>query len=698
MGSSVVMGARGAVRACARAVLAVCAAWLLTVFVLWLATSKTRPIIDVRWSQGISEQQRRQAERELGLVAYRAKDPVTWSYFLEADDRTSLRRIVNNPFVEDTAGLNRGTADLEHADSGRLWVGYRWPFLRDPVLLYLGVFGVLFAAEILWVGLRRWSIPLVGLVVLAQVVPGQLIFNDHLGYLAMSRQVLHGDLPIRDFLDHGTFLHVLLSAALQFVFGHRLLAEMLMCWAFIALGVVITHRLVLRVTGSRLASLLLMLPAVLLVPRPYSFPKAFLYPLGLLVIWRYVETPGARRLLVMGGVAALALMMRVDHGIVLLVAGVFTVALVHLPHGGRRLAVPLATLLLGFTAALLPFLVYVGATAGIAAHFSTIWAFGRYAQRHGESWQTMVRLRALSVSDGWLAPGQALPFLYDAVVILSAMAGVRCLFAILQDLRKRGAVTLGTARLGAVTAVWFLSVPMLLRDNFEVRLPDVAPVVVILAAFFLRLGWRSPEAAETGGTAQRSVVRLVSGVVASWLVLAAFVFWCGVYYWAPRQKDLREFREDHNAYFRGLAARLTLSPPLTPWLPSRSDRAPELAQYLLACTTPVDRLLTTWYAPDLFFLTDRAFAGNQWVYVSGFHDSPADQAEIVERLKRQHVPLVLVRAGSRAGFWSAWPALTRYLDERYQPDVDFSDGTTLYVDRQRPIVERLTFRNLPCFR
>ncbi len=46
--------------------------------------------------------------------------------------------------------------------------------------------------------------------------------NDHFTHLTRARQIVLGDLPIRDFFDPGQFLHYYASAAAQAIFGFNL--------------------------------------------------------------------------------------------------------------------------------------------------------------------------------------------------------------------------------------------------------------------------------------------------------------------------------------------------------------------------------------------------------------------------------------------------------------------------------------------
>ncbi len=49
--------------------------------------------------------------------------------------------------------------------------------------------------------------------------------DDHFFYLARGWQILFGDLPVRDFVDHGAPLYYYLGAAVQLIFGRGTLSE-----------------------------------------------------------------------------------------------------------------------------------------------------------------------------------------------------------------------------------------------------------------------------------------------------------------------------------------------------------------------------------------------------------------------------------------------------------------------------------------
>src|SRR4030095_17253764 len=51
--------------------------------------------------------------------------------------------------------------------------------------------------------------------------------DDHFFYLIRGWQILFGDLPVRDFVDHGAPLYYYVAAAVQVVMGRGTLSELI---------------------------------------------------------------------------------------------------------------------------------------------------------------------------------------------------------------------------------------------------------------------------------------------------------------------------------------------------------------------------------------------------------------------------------------------------------------------------------------
>src|SRR5919109_2323571 len=58
--------------------------------------------------------------------------------------------------------------------------------------------------------------------------------DDHFFYVVRGWQILHGDLPVRDFVDHGAPLFYYVGAAVQILFGRGTLSELKFCVTVLA--------------------------------------------------------------------------------------------------------------------------------------------------------------------------------------------------------------------------------------------------------------------------------------------------------------------------------------------------------------------------------------------------------------------------------------------------------------------------------
>ena len=93
--------------------------------------------------------------------------------------------------------------------------------------------------------------------------------NDHFVHLSRARQILLGDVPIRDFFDLGMFLQYYLSSAAQLVFGDNLFGEAILTISLVAFGTMLVFHLSARLSGSRWLAL----------PVPHNFSLDFMKPL-----------------------------------------------------------------------------------------------------------------------------------------------------------------------------------------------------------------------------------------------------------------------------------------------------------------------------------------------------------------------------------------------------------------------------------
>ena len=79
--------------------------------------------------------------------------------------------------------------------------------------------------------------------------------DDHFFYVVRGWQILFGDLPVRDFVDHGAPLYYYIAAAVQAIFGRGTLSELAFSTTALSVGAVMTFLLATRASGSIWAGL-----------------------------------------------------------------------------------------------------------------------------------------------------------------------------------------------------------------------------------------------------------------------------------------------------------------------------------------------------------------------------------------------------------------------------------------------------------
>ena len=129
-----------------------------------------------------------------------------------------------------------------------------------------------------------------------------------------------------------------------------------------------------------------------------------------------------------------------------------------------------------------------------------------------------------------------------------------------------------------------------------------------------------------------------------------------------------------------------------------------LAIYLRTCTAPDARVLLTWFAPEVFFFSERGFAGGMAVFLGAHWSSPADQQRTIALVEAQAVPIVILEAASLDDFRSTYDRVAAHLDAAYRhagatsfgdPRVA-NDGYRVLIRRSLGDVPPDQERRLPC--
>ncbi len=193
--------------------------------------------------------------------------------------------------------------------------------------------------------------------------------NDNFLHMALAKQWLGGDWPVRDFFDQGWVLQYGLSAAAQSIGGDRLMSEAVIVGLAWAVSTFVVFVLVRRLTQSLVAALAAAPLLIAAGARGYSYPKGIVYAVAAMLWWRYVQTPSAAGIVIFGAWAAIAFYWRPDHGIYIAASLVLAVVAAHGVRGVavRRCFIGAVTMV----ALLTPFLLYVEWAVGLFEYART---------------------------------------------------------------------------------------------------------------------------------------------------------------------------------------------------------------------------------------------------------------------------------------------------------------------------------------
>lgn len=539
--------------------------------------------------------------------------------------------------------------------------------------------------------------------------------DDHFFYLVRGWQILYGDLPVRDFVDHGAPLFYYGGAAVQLLFGRGTLSEIVFCVTVLAACAVGVFLLASRASGSLLLGLGGAAFHVLLAPRFYNYPKILVYVLAVPTLWLFADRQSTARTVLLAAVTSVAFLFRHDHGaFVGLSFAVLLVVMRSVPWR-QRLRHGLVYVAL-VTALLAPYLVFIQLNGGVVTYFRTAAAWaqqdrdrapvvwpGLFDNPDGVSPQAQaggpVEKAVATVRDNstaWLFYGElTLPFVVLALWMMSPVA-------------FRPAWPHARAKVAVVAALAVMLNVGFLRSPLAARLADPSVPHAILAAWLavavVRLWFRR---GDVGSAWRRHALFAPAGIAASAAALALLaVLAVGVTDDLPRRLEKTGLDQSiDDAFDRAdlMWRRVGEAFPIADEPSPHPDELGTLALYLRRCTQPTDRIFVQHYIPQVLGLAERGFAGGHADLRPGFFTSQAMQRLTVARLKRQSVPVALVGAGDDlGGFRDSFPIVVAYFDQQFEEVAERTFGgrfpIRLLVNRDARAVGRYRPLDWPCFR
>lgn len=231
----------------------------------------------------------------------------------------------------------------------------------------------------------------------------------------------------------------------------------------------------------------------------------------------------------------------------------------------------------------------------------------------------------------------------------------------------------------------------LLRESLSQRIPDIYGSLPMLVACVIAIGWRMrPQGRLARMAAGAVIIALSAGFVLGTFVLGTVLI-----------------RLDHSRITAGPSAvweraqgvfRGTHQWPWSGQWPAGNGW--KVARYVHDCTNPDDRLLVTWFAPEMNVFSQRAFAGGETALLPIFRNPSTYEPAVMARLSKQSVPIVLVDPDALEQFEEIYPAIGEYLDERYHQVGQFSPDDRpidVYVERTRTRTGVDAEFGWPCF-
>ncbi len=537
--------------------------------------------------------------------------------------------------------------------------------------------------------------------------------DDHFFYLVRGWQILFGDLPVRDFVDHGAPLFYYIGAAVQVVMGRGTVSELIFCTTALSLGAALTFWLAARGSGSIWAGLAGCLLHIWLGPRFYNYPKILVYTAAIPLLWWFADRPSARPRLWIAVVTVIAFLFRHDHGVFV---GVAMAALLVFMNGlswkeRARHAVIYALLVLAFSS---PYLAFIQWNGGVASYLrqASAWAErdrarepvvwpGLFDNPDGVSDQArdgsgLTRVAAV-VRDNrlaWLYYFEILMPFFALAMLAASADGFRPGWP--QARAKLAMVAVLTAALDAG----------FLRSPLEARLADTSVPLAILFAWLLVAVpqvFLRPAALRPAAHKHRWAAGGLAAAVWAPVVLMVAVVISGDFY---KRLDKSAMTERVGKMFEridGIAGQLRLDWDLTNWA-ARQQRPDliTLSLYVNACTAPTDRVLVQSYMPQVLALARRAFAGGHADLRPGFFEQEEAQRLTVDRLRRQSVPLILLDTGdSLRSFRKSFPIVFQHIEREYrlvgEHVFDERFGISLFVRQDREPAGTWSPLEWPCY-
>ena len=246
-------------------------------------------------------------------------------------------------------------------------------------------------------------------------------------------------------------------------------------------------------------------------------------------------------------------------------------------------------------------------------------------------------------------------------------------------------------------AVFALAVDLgVLRTPFHVRVGDAIVLPGIVMGILVALAVR---ATRERSTLTKWLARGAMGVVLVLLMKSL----AGAGQSAERVNWVAGEWESLNrarGAWEEVTGRLTSSPPIDYWRNRNPEVTLRLAAYARECVPQSERILVLWFAPEIYYYSERLMATRHAFFLAQFGDLPYEREMEIEKVRRSPPAIVFTKSNSERAVREAFPQMMELVDREYHPAASVEDGDRylILVQNDRVPVRDYGTDRWPCYR
>ena len=149
------------------------------------------------------------------------------------------------------------------------------------------------------------------------------------------------------------------------------------------------------------------------------------------------------------------------------------------------------------------------------------------------------------------------------------------------------------------------------------------------------------------------------------------------------------------------SSRLWSTPPVERWRRQETGSTLRLAVYAHECLSPADRILVTWFAPEIYYYADRLMAGRHLFFLPALGTLTHERRMELEKLERSPAQIVFAKSMADNSAEETFPDLLEIFAREYRVGGSFVDDEERFqvlVRKDRAPVRLFGDSSWPCYR